>query len=135
MDCIFCAIVAGQATGWRVYEDDDSVAFLDVNPATPGHTLVVPRRHAVDLLALTEGEAQAVMRAAHRVAHLLEARLAPAGLNLVQATGAAAWQTVFHMHLHVVPRYDGDGLSAPWQPAAADPATLTELRDRILRDR
>lgn len=131
MECIFCAIVARQATGWRVYEDDDCVAFLDVNPATPGHTLVVPRRHASDLLDLREDEAQKVMRATHRVALLLDARLQPAGLNVVQANRAAAWQSVFHMHMHVIPRYERDGLTHTWEASPASPEDLSALQERI----
>lgn len=132
-ECIFCAIVAGTATAHRVYEDEHCVAFLDINPLTRGHTLVIPRRHAADLLAMTEDEAEQVMRATHRVAHLLEARLQPAGLNLVQANRVAAMQTVFHMHMHVVPRYDGDGLmpSGGWRPAPAEAGDLAALRDVI----
>ena len=133
MECIFCAIVAGQATSWPVYEDEDCIAFLDVNPLTRGHTLVIPRRHAADLLALSEREAEQVMRATHRVANVLEARLQPAGLNLLQANRAAAMQTVFHMHMHVVPRYESDGLmpSARWRPASAEAADLAAVRDLI----
>lgn len=133
-DCIFCAIVAGQATSHPVYEDEHCLAFLDVNPLTRGHTLVVPRRHAADLLALSEDDAQHVMRATHRVAFLLEARLQPAGINLVQANRAAAMQTVFHMHMHVVPRYEGDGLmpaSQGWRPRAAEAHDLAALREVI----
>ena len=131
MECIFCAIVAGQATSWPVYEDESCVAFLDVNPLTRGHTLVIPRRHVPDLLAMSEDEAEQVMRATHRVVHLLDARLQPAGLNVVQANRAAAWQTVFHMHMHVIPRYDDDGLSQKWRPDPAQPADLTALRGVI----
>ena len=131
MDCIFCAIVAEQAAARRVYEDDACVAFLDVNPATAGHTLVVPRRHATDLLALHEDEAQEVMRATHRVALLLDARLQPAGLNVVQANRAAAWQSGFHMHVHVIPRYEQDGLTHTWEAARASPENLAALQARI----
>ena len=131
MTCIFCAIVAGQARSWRVYEDEHCVAFLDVNPITPGHTLVVPRRHAADLLAMPEDEAQLVMRATHRVVRLLDEQLSPGGLNLVQANRAPAWQTVFHLHVHVLPRYDGDGLGTPWRAAPAEPAELTSMQARL----
>ena len=132
MACIFCAIVAGDAPSFRVYEDEHCVAFLDIHPATAGHTLVVPRTHADDLLALDEQQAQQVMRATHRVAHLLDARLRPAGLNVVQATRAAAWQTVFHMHMHVIPRYDGDGLAPPWRETPVDRDLLATIHDRIV---
>lgn len=135
MECIFCALVAGDATSWPVYEDEHCYAFLDVNPLTRGHTLVIPRRHAPDLLALTEDEAQQVMRATRRVALLLEARLSPAGLNLIQANRAAAMQTVFHMHMHVVPRYEGDGLlqAGGLRPSVAESVDLAEVQ-AVLRD-
>lgn len=135
MSCVFCAIVEGSAAAWPVYEDEDCLAFLDINPATPGHTLVVPKRHATDLLDLDEGAAQDVMRATHRVARLLDERLSPAGLNVVQATRAAAWQTVFHMHLHVIPRYADDGLTPPWRLAPAESDQLEAVWDDITRDR
>ena len=137
MECIFCAIVAGDATSWPVYEDEHCCAFLDVNPLTRGHTLVIPRRHATDLLALTEDEAQQVMRATLRVAQLLEARLTPAGLNLIQANRAAAMQTVFHMHMHVVPRYEGDGLfrAGGLRPTAAESTDLAEVQAVITAER
>jgi len=131
VSCVFCAIVEGRAPAWQVYEDDDCQAFLDINPATPGHTLVVPKHHATDLLDLDEGGAQLVMRATHRVARLLDERLSPAGLNVVQATRAAAWQTVFHMHMHVIPRYDDDGLTPPWRVAPADAGQLADISRRL----
>ena len=133
MECIFCAIVTGDARSWPVYEDEHCMAFLDVNPLTRGHTLVIPRRHAADLLAMAEDEAEQVMLATHRVARLLDARLQPAGLNLVQANRAAALQTVFHMHMHVVPRYEGDGLmpSSGWRPAPAKGVDLADVQKHI----
>lgn len=137
MECIFCAIVAGDATSWPVYQDEHCYAFLDVNPLTRGHTLVVPRRHAIDLLALEEDEAEQVMRATLRVAQRLEARLSPAGLNLIQANRAAAMQTVFHMHMHVVPRYEDDGLfrSGGLRPTAAEAVDLAEVQAAITAER
>ncbi|HSM64800.1 MAG TPA: HIT domain-containing protein, partial [Ilumatobacteraceae bacterium] len=95
-DCIFCQIVAGEAPAYVVTEDDRTMAFLDRGPATPGHTLVVPRRHAVDVWDISEQDAAAVMLTAKRVAHLLDERLAPDGLNLTQSNRSAGWQDVFH---------------------------------------
>src|SRR6187551_3290455 len=100
MDCIFCKIVAGALPAWQVYEDESAIAFLDKGHVTRGHTLIVPRRHAADLWALSEDEAAAVMRAVHRVARLLRERLDLRGLNVTQANGSAAWQEVFHYHVH-----------------------------------
>ena len=119
MACVFCRIVGGELDSWRVYEDEECIAFLDAYPASLGHTLVVPKEHAEDLLTLSEAQSQAVMRATWRVAHLLKNCLAPAGLNLVQSSGAAAWQDVFHMHMHVIPRYVEDDLRRPWDGGSA----------------
>src|SRR4051794_18025248 len=101
--CIFCSIAAGEAPAWRVYEDEKTVAFLDVAPATRGHTLVIPKEHFADLWSISEAGAKAVAVATVRVAHLLRERI-----NVMQANGSAAWQEVFHLHAHVVPRYPGD---------------------------
>lgn len=123
-DCVFCAIVAGTAPAWRVYEDAVCLAFLDVAPATRGHTLVVPRAHVADALAMDEHTAAALAVAAHRVAHLLRDRLAPAGMTVLQSNGRAAGQDVLHAHLHVVPRHADDALVPPWAPAPAADADL-----------
>lgn len=130
-DCIFCRIVAGHAPAWRVYEDDAAVAFLDISPATPGHSLVVPRRHAPDIWSLSEDEAMRVMRAVHRVAAKLRARLRPRGMNVTQSNGAAAGQDVFHYHVHVVPRYGDDGSRPPWRPVRPAPDALAEVHRQI----
>jgi histidine triad (HIT) family protein len=131
--CVFCAIVAGQAPAHRLLEDEHTVSFLNIAPATVGHALVVPRRHADDLWDLEDEEHAQVARAAGRVARLLRVALQPAGVNLVHATGSAAWQTVFHFHLHVVPRYRSDELQVMWQATPVDDADLAALRGRVLR--
>lgn len=106
--CIFCAIVAGDAPSFGVYEDQHAVAFMDINPAVEGHTLVVPRAHAVDLLDIDPDVAGRVMAAAVRVSGMLSRALQTDGINMVHASGAAAWQSVFHFHLHLMPRWRGD---------------------------
>jgi histidine triad (HIT) family protein len=131
VDCIFCAIVAGASPAWRVHEDDDTVAFLDIGQATAGHTLVVPRRHAADIWSLSEEEAATVMRAVHRVAGRLRDTLRPEGLNVTQSNGAAAWQEVFHYHVHLVPRYGDDGLAPPWRPTRPSSDVLAAVHRRI----
>lgn len=132
VDCIFCQIVAGEAPAYLVAEDEQTVAFLDRGQASEGHTLVVPRTHATDIWDISEAEASAVMVMAKRVAQLLDERLSPEGLNLTQSNRAAGWQDVFHFHLHVIPRWSGDGLVPPWRPThpseAQLAATLTRLR-------
>ncbi|HEV3320697.1 MAG TPA: HIT family protein [Solirubrobacteraceae bacterium] len=119
-DCIFCKIVAGELPATIVDEDERTVAFMDINPATRGHALVVPRRHAQDLLSIDPEDLCAAAAAAQRLAGRMSERLGAAGVNVLNSCGAAAWQTVFHFHLHVIPRYAGDPLRLPWLPAAGD---------------
>lgn len=107
--CIFCAIAAGDADAHIVYADADAVAFLDVHPLTTGHTLVIPRRHVTDLLD-ANGVLAEIGPAIESTAALLVKRLGSDGINAFQATGAAAGQTVFHLHVHLLPRTAGDGL-------------------------
>jgi len=115
-DCIFCTNIAREAQVEILYEDDDAVAFLDIAQATEGHTLVVPREHCADLFDIGAQRAAGVMRAAVTTAALLRDRLQPAGMNIFHASGAAAWQDVFHFHLHLVPRYSASELNLPWVP-------------------
>lgn len=129
--CVFCRIVAGTAPSHRVYEDEDAVAFMDVFPATEGHTLVIPRAHIENLWSIDVDQAGAVMRAAVRVGRLLREALSPDGLNILHATGAAAFQTVFHYHLHLIPRYRGDGVRLPWARVPASQSELASTAARI----
>jgi histidine triad (HIT) family protein len=133
MECVFCRILDGSLPSWRVYEDESTVAFLDNGQVTRGHTLVVPRRHAEDLWALTEDEARDVMRSAHRVAIVLRDKLKPLGLNVTQANGKAAWQDVFHYHVHLIPRYGDDGFLPPWRANKPSPEQLSNVRQQLLR--
>jgi histidine triad (HIT) family protein len=128
--CIFCSIVAGDAPARIVHEGESTVAFLDLNPATRGHALVVPRRHADDLLDADPEDVAAVATAAQAIGRAAMERLGADGVNLVQSTRAAAFQTVFHLHVHVIPRYEGDGLRLPWIPAPGDTAEM----DRAAED-
>jgi histidine triad (HIT) family protein len=130
-DCTFCSIVAGTTPSWRVHEDAAAVAFLDRSPATPGHTLVVPRRHADDIWTLSADEAAAVMRAVHAVASQLRRSLGAPGLNVMQSNGMAAWQDVSHHHVHLIPRYGDDGLLPPWRPTRPTDAELDAVLARI----
>jgi histidine triad (HIT) family protein len=118
--CIFCQIVAGELPATRVDEDERTLAFMDINPATRGHALVIPRAHAADLNEIGETDLAACASAAQRLARRMRERLGADGVNVINACGAAAWQTVFHFHLHVVPRYVGDPLELPWVPAPGD---------------
>ena len=125
-DCIFCKIIAGELPGTIVDEDERTVAFMDINPATRGHALVVPRNHARDLLEIDHEDLTAVTVAAQRLARRAHERLDADGVNLINACGAEAWQTVFHFHMHVIPRYADDPLRLPWKPAPGDPDVIAE---------
>jgi histidine triad (HIT) family protein len=119
-DCLFCRIVAGEIPATVVDSDDRTIAFMDINPATRGHLLVVPRGHATNLLEISDEDLAACARTAKRLAARLSERLGADGVNLLNSCGAAAWQTVFHFHIHVIPRYGGDPLRLPWHPAPGD---------------
>jgi histidine triad (HIT) family protein len=119
-NCIFCKIVAGELPAAKIDEDESTISFMDINPATRGHALVIPRRHANDLLEIEPDELAAVIGAAQRLAARVPERLGADGVNLLNSCGAAAWQTVFHFHIHVIPRYADDPLRLPWTPAPGD---------------
>jgi histidine triad (HIT) family protein len=125
--CPFCAITAGGSPAAIVADEGDVLAFLDLRQAVPGHVLVVPRRHAPDLYALTPDEAAGAMRLAQRVARALRDAFDPPGLNLWQSNGRAGGQEVFHFHLHVQPRRVGDGLLRVYPGGAPRPAGADEL--------
>lgn len=112
-DCPFCAIVSGDAPASVVHETEDTLAFLDLNPATEGHTLVIPKTHGAGLADVTTADLQTVTRVGQQVAAALRAsdEIRTDGVNLFLADGEAAGQEVFHLHLHVIPRYAGDGVT------------------------
>ena len=120
-DCLFCKIVAGEIPSTRVYEDERTIAFMDINPATRGHLLVVPREHTRDLLTIEPKDLSAVSKAAKKLGARAVERLGADGVNLLNSGGRAAWQTVFHFHVHVIPRYRDDPLKLPWIPGPGDP--------------
>ncbi len=119
-DCIFCKIAAGELPATIVGEDERTISFMDISPATRGHALVIPREHSPDLLTIEREDLTAVALAAQRLAGRIEQRLGADGVNLLNSCGAVAFQTVFHFHVHVIPRYEGDSLRLPWVPAAGD---------------
>lgn len=131
MDCIFCAIVEGRAPAEVVFEDEETMAFMDINPANPGHTLVVPKQHVRDIYELDEETAAAVMRTAVRVARAIKAVLQPEGMNLLQSNGRAGGQAVFHFHMHIVPRWYGDGLHLARPPVRRERQAIEEAAARI----
>jgi histidine triad (HIT) family protein len=123
-DCIFCKIIAGELPAQIVDEGDRTVAFMDINPATRGHLLVVPRQHSRDLLEIDDEDLAATMLAARRMAARVIERFDADGVNLLNSCGRAAWQVIFHFHVHVIPRYDDDPLKLPWTPAPGDSAEI-----------
>ncbi len=132
-DCIFCKIVAGDLPATIVDQDERTIAFMDIAPATRGHALVIPRAHARDLLSVDSQDLQAVALASQRLAARAKERLRADGVNLINACGAAAWQTVFHFHVHVVPRYEGDPLRLPWVPEPGDPDAIAAAAQELGR--
>jgi histidine triad (HIT) family protein len=130
-DCIFCNILAGEMPATIVDEDERTIAFMDIAPATRGHALVIPRAHAGDLLSVDPEDLGAVMVAARRLAARVKDRLGADGVNLINSCGAAAWQTVFHFHVHVIPRYDGDPLRLPWVPSQGNPDEIAAAAQEL----
>ncbi len=133
-DCIFCKIVAGELPANVVDEDERTLAFMDIAPATRGHALVIPRAHSRDLLDIDPEDLAAVAVAAKRLAARASERLGADGVNVINSCGAAAWQTVFHFHVHVIPRYEGDPLRLPWVPAPGDAAEIAAAAAELSAD-
>lgn len=131
--CIFCEIVRGEAEASVAYEDEATLAFMDLRQFHPGHTLVVPKRHIVDIYELDDATGTALMSSVARVARGVRAALEPEGLNVWQSNGAAGGQEVFHLHFHVLPRWSGDGLLRiyPRRPDYPTRATLDETAGMI----
>jgi histidine triad (HIT) family protein len=123
-NCLFCKIAAGELPAQIVDEDERTVSFMDINPATRGHALVIPRQHARDLLEVGQDDLAATSRSAQRLARKVHDKLGADGVNLINSCGRAAWQTVFHFHVHVIPRYADDPLRLPWTPAPGDPEEI-----------
>jgi histidine triad (HIT) family protein len=133
-DCIFCKITAGELPATIISEDERTVSFMDIAPATRGHALVIPREHATDLLSVGSEDLRAVALAAQRLAVRAKQRLGADGVNLLNSCGAAAWQTVFHFHVHVIPRYQGDPLRLPWIPTQGDPQEIAAAAQELARE-
>jgi histidine triad (HIT) family protein len=125
-NCIFCAIVAGKAPAGILAEDDRTLAFLDIFPITRGHALAIPKRHYQDVRGIPADELASVAAMAQRLAVAAFDKLGADGVNLFQSNGALAFQTVFHFHIHVLPRYRGDGFALTFDRHPGDPAILDE---------
>lgn len=130
-DCIFCKIIAGELPGEIVDSDERTVAFMDINPATRGHALVVPRAHSADLMDVADEDLEAANAAARRLAARMDETLEPDGFNILNCCRPAAWQTVFHYHVHVIPRYVNDPLKLPWIPRGADMDEIASIAATI----
>ena len=130
-DCLFCGIVAGDVPAQVLDSDEDTMAFMDINPATRGHALVIPKRHSADLFEISDEDLELTFAAARRLAARMKERLGADGINVLNSCGSAAWQTVFHFHVHVVPRYDDDPLKLPWVPRPGDPDEIAKTADAI----
>lgn len=130
-DCIFCKIVVGELPAERVDEDEHTIAFMDINPWTRGHALVIPRNHSRNLYEVPADDLSHVMAAAQRLALRMRDRLDCAGVNLLNSCEAAAWQTVFHVHVHVIPRFENDPLRLPGSPRQPDEGELAQVAEQI----
>lgn len=133
-DCVFCSIALGVEPSRQVMDNPLAIAFLDINPAADGHTLVAPRDHITDIFALNGEVAAAVWALTLDAARRLDSVLRPDGMTMFQANREAGWQDIFHFHIHLVPRWNGDPLVRPWRHASGDPRRLDALADQ-LRDR
>ncbi len=131
MDCVFCKIRDGQIPSTRVYEDDRTLVFMDINPLNEGHCLVVTRAHAATLYDAAEADLQAAIATARRVAVALRAALQPDGLNMLQANGPAAFQSVPHFHLHLIPRWTSDGKGFDWPLVPGDRARIQATAEKL----
>ncbi len=130
-DCIFCKIVAGGLPAQRVYEDDRTIAFMDIAPGTRGHLLVIPKAHAKDITEIDPDDLAAVALSAQVMAKRVSERLGADGVNVINSCGAAAWQTVFHLHFHVIPRYLDDPLRLPWVPSPGDQDEIAAAAEQL----
>jgi histidine triad (HIT) family protein len=132
--CVFCRIVAKEIPAAVVYEDEQTIAFMDAGQVNPGHVLVAAKGHAENLYELNDTQAAALLRAAARVARAIRDAFAPQGLSVYQANGKAAWQTVFHYHMHLVPRTAGDGMALSWPAKNPPREKLAEYAAAIRRE-
>ena len=129
--CIFCKVISGEIPGEVIDSDDRTLTVMDINPATRGHAVVITRTHAENLLELSDEDLMAAMRTTRRVVHRMRDSLQPDGFNILHNIGSAAWQSIFHFHIHVIPRYKGDPLQLPWLPEPADPEELKRVAAAI----
>jgi len=131
MPSIFSRIVSGEIPALKIYEDQETLAFIDINPASRGHALVISKHEYPDLFSIPPAALAAVMHTTQQVALALRSIVQPDGINVIQNNGAAAGQTVFHFHVHLIPRWEGDNAVRLWQPHTADQDDLRALAERL----
>ncbi len=131
-DCIFCKLANGEIPSKTIYEDDDFRVILDLGPATRGHALILPKDHFANLYELPDETAAKVMQLAKKMATQMTKKLGCDGFNLVQNNGSTAGQTVFHFHLHLIPRYENDGQEIGWKPGSPTQEELEEIKNTIV---
>lgn len=131
-NCIFCKIANGEIPSRTLYEDESFRVILDLGPATKGHALILPKEHYADLFALPQETAADAMKLAKQIAKAQKDSLKADGLNLVQNNGTAAGQTVGHFHIHLIPRYEGDGQTIGWKPGNPADEELDAVRETIV---
>jgi len=132
-DCIFCKIVANEIPSIRVTEDENTIAFMDINPAADGHVLVIPRQHAANIFEISREDLSATAITAGKVANAVQSAFEPDGVSIIQANGKGAAQSVFHFHFHIIPRWIGDGLKVNWGPEPGDMSRIEQSAKRIRR--
>jgi histidine triad (HIT) family protein len=130
-DCVFCKIRDGEIPSLRVYEDERTLCFMDINPLNSGHCLVVTKAHAPTLYDADVTDLQAAVAAAQRIARAIREALKPEGLNVLQANGAAAFQSVPHFHLHLIPRWHNDGKGFDWKLVPGQRDQIMKVGEKI----
>ncbi len=131
-DCIFCKIIRGEIPSFKLYEDDLTYAFMDINPLNDGHALVIPKYHAENIYATPDEWFGPTMSTVRRIASAVNKVVQPEGINLLQANGPGAKQSVFHLHMHVIPRYADDGAGMNWEMKHGDMDAIGELAEQIV---
>ena len=131
-DCIFCKIIRGEISSFKLYEDDLTYAFMDINPLNDGHALVIPKHHAENIYATPDEWFGPTMSTVRRIASAVNKVVRPEGINLLQANGPGAKQSVFHLHMHVIPRYADDGAGMNWEMKHGDMDAIGELAEQIV---
>jgi len=130
-DCIFCKIVKGEIPSVKVYEDESVLAFMDINPINDGHTLVIPKKHAENIFEIEAKDLLAVMEVAHKIARAIKESLKPEALTVVQLNGRLAGQMVPHLHVHLIPRREGDALKVSWEMIPGDMEKIKAAAEKI----